>query len=612
MMLYRSSHEPGRPSFASSAEVDDFVATLARFEQGEIGPDEWRSYRLVHGVYGQRQEGVQMVRVKIPQGILSVPQLRALGAVAREHSRGFGHITTRQNLQLHFVEPESLEPALRLLAAAGLTTREACGNSVRNITACPYAGVAADEAFDVTPYAEAMTRHLLRHPLGSTLPRKFKIAWEGCREDHAQLAIHDLGWQAVVRHEGGLARRGFRLTVGGGTATLCRSGSELVDFLPAAETPVVAEAVLRGFQRLGDYEHKKRNRMKFLIAALGWERFRDAVHEEWAALRETGGPALAFDAEAPPEGGRPKGERPEPAGAADLSARLAAGVVRGPGVTPTPSSFVPSLNGDLSYWQRTNVRPQRQPGFAIVTITTPLGDLTAAQLEILADLAEAYSDGTVRTTSEQNLVLRWVRQEDVAGLYTRLAASGLGLPDAERLPDVVSCPGAESCRIAVTRSRGLGRLLGDFLRERPELVRLAPDLRLRISGCPNGCGRHHVADIGFQGSVRQVAGRALPQYFVMLGGGIDAAGTHFGRIVAKVPVRRIPQAVERLLALYRDEAAPEERPAVFFRRLEKERAKAALADLESLTAAEAQQEDFVDLGETSAFRVGALEGECSV
>src|SRR5262247_3584219 len=234
-----------RLSFADEAEIDEFVATLERFERGELSPDQWRSYRLVRGTYGQRQSGdAQMLRIKIPQGILDGAQLEAVADAAERWSRGFAHITTRQNFQLHFVKLHDVEHAMRGLAEVGLTTREACGNSVRNITACEYAGVAADEAFDVTPYAEALTRYLLRHPLSSSLPRKFKIAFEGCAEDHAVTAINDIGWRARIRGVNGSAQRGFRVTVGGGTSILCASGQPLYDFLPAGEIFNVAEAIL--------------------------------------------------------------------------------------------------------------------------------------------------------------------------------------------------------------------------------------------------------------------------------------------------------------------------------------------------------------------------------
>jgi sulfite reductase beta subunit-like hemoprotein len=601
-----------RLSFADSREVEEFVATLARFEAGEIGPDEWRAYRLVRGVYGQRQDAVQMVRVKIPQGILDAAQLRALGAVARQYSRGFGHLTTRQNLQFHFVAPTDIEAALRTLAEAGLTTREACGNSVRNITACAYAGVGADEVFDVTPYAEALTRFLLRHPLASTLPRKFKIAWEGCAEDHVQLGIHDLGFRALTRATTQGFERGFRVTVGGGTATLCRSGTELVDFLPVAEILGLALSVLRVFHALGDYAHKQRNRLKYLIQTLGWERFRGEVLTAWAAVRAEGAPALPFDAQSPPVEGAPAEARLAPPTVDDLNARVAAETLRGPGILPAPPALaLSSVNGHFAHWNATNVTRQKQEGFVAATVTVPLGDLTAAQLEILAELTLAYADGTLRTTSEQNLVLRWVRATEAPALFARLAAAGLGAPDAERLADIVTCPGAESCRLAVTQSRGLGRLLGDFLGARPDLRAAASELRLRVSGCPNGCGRHHVADIGFQGGVRQVDGRAAPLYFVLIGGGLDGDATRFGRVAAKIPARRVPEAVERLIALYLDRRRDGETAREFLRRVDLAEARQALADLTALDAGSARPEDFIDLGDDSAFEVTKLEGECS-
>ena len=275
-----------RLSFADEADIDQFVTMLNRFESGDAGPDEWRAFRLLRGTYGQRQTGdASMLRIKIPQGILSHTQLTAVADVAERYSRGFGHITTRQNIQLHFVKLHDAEPAMRHLAEAGLTTREACGNSVRNITGCPYAGVAADEPFDVTPYAEALTRYLLRHPLSSSLPRKFKIAFEGCTHDHVMTAINDIGWLARIDTVDGVRQRGFKVTVAGGTATMTRAGNTLFEFLPVGEMFNVAEAVIRVFHRLGDYKHKQRNRLKFLVKSLGWDAFRTEFERELEAFR---------------------------------------------------------------------------------------------------------------------------------------------------------------------------------------------------------------------------------------------------------------------------------------------------------------------------------------
>jgi sulfite reductase beta subunit-like hemoprotein len=261
-----------RLSFAKEADIDQFVDMLGRFERGEIGPDEWRAFRLVRGTYGQRQNAdAQMLRIKIPQGVLDAAQLDALAEVAERYSRGFGHITTRQNIQFHFVKLHDVEPAMRELADVGITTREACGNSVRNITGCPHAGVSADELFDITPYAEELTRYLLRHRLSSTLPRKFKIAFEGCTVDHIATGINDLAFTARVGPNGG---RGFRVTAGGGTAIMVTEAAVIHEFIPTSELFRVADAMLRVFHKYGDYQHKQRNRMKFMVKTLGFARWR--------------------------------------------------------------------------------------------------------------------------------------------------------------------------------------------------------------------------------------------------------------------------------------------------------------------------------------------------
>jgi sulfite reductase (NADPH) hemoprotein beta-component len=605
--------QPGRtrPSFAQASDIDLFLATLEKFERGEINAEQWRAFRLLHGTYGQRQPGdLSMLRVKIPQGILLAPQLEALADVAVRFSRGFGHITTRQNVQLHFVRLHDVEPAMRALADAGITTQEACGNSVRNITGCPLAGVSRDEVFDPTPYAEAMTRHFLRHPLSSSLPRKFKIAFEGCAEDHALTAIHDIGLRAQVRPGDDGVVRGFRVSVGGGTATLPTSARVLVEFLPAGELLAVAEAIVRVFHRRGDRKRRQANRMKFLIRQLGWETFRAEVEAELATIRAAGIPPLPFPAEAPPVEEAPTWPRPPAPPLDAVAARARATPLRGPGVMPVVKAD-PADDAAFEAWRATNVRPQRQPGYASAAVTLTLGDVTADQLRIVADLSRAYADGAVRVTQAQDLVLRWVPEGELRPLFDRLAAAGLGKDGADTVADVVSCPGAESCRLAVTASRGLGHLLEQHLRARPELVAAARDLQIKVSGCPNGCSQHHVAGIGLQGSARKVEGRAVPQYFVLLGGGVDDGGARFGRLAAKIPARRIPEALERLIALYGARRKDGESATAFFARVAVEDAKAALAGLGELTAETARPEDFVDPGEDHEFKPESMEGECA-
>ena len=602
-----STHGRARLSFASDADIDEFVAVLGKYERGELTPEQWRAFRLVRGTYGQRQTAdAQMLRVKIPQGVISSPQLRVLAEIGERYSRKFGHITTRQNIQFHFVKLHDVEPAMRMLADAGITTREACGNSVRNITTCPFAGVAADERFDVTPYAEATTRFLLRHRLSSTLPRKFKIAFEGCPDDHTVIAINDLAFHAQLDDRG---RRGFRVLAGGGTAIMCKSGGIIHDFLPAFEVLRVCEAILRVFKECGDYQHKQRNRMKFMIKELGWDKWYERYLEAFAACQSDGIPTLEIDP--PADESAPDWQRGDAPAPNMIVSRVSAVQPTGPGITPVIVPVFLSTDEAYQRWRATNVRAQKQFGYATAVATVPLGDLSSEQMRVVAELAEAYGDGSVRVTVDQDLVLRWVPIGELRELHRRLAAASLGLAEASTIADVTSCPGAESCRLAVTQSRGLGRLLEDYLRARPDLIAAADGAHIKISGCPNGCGQHHIATIGFQGSVRRVGGKAVPQYFVMVGGATTERGASFGRTAAKIPVRRIAQAIERLIALYQREKRADESAAAFFQRYDLARITAELDDLQQFTQADATPIDFVDLAETAEFAPEVMDGECS-
>ena len=601
-------------SFASQADIDEFVATLERYERGELTPNQWRAFRLVRGVYGQRQEDVQMFRIKVPQGILSADALRAVADTCEKWSRGFGHITTRQNIQLHFVKLGDAAACMHRMLEAGVTTREACGNSVRNIIACPFAGVCRSEAFDVTPYAQAVTRYFLRHPLSSSLPRKFKISFGGCEPDCAGGAFHDIGFRARVRGTNGAAERGFYVTVGGGTATLCQSGWLLHEFVPADEIFEVAEAVLRIFHKRGSRASKANARMKYLIRKVGWDAWKKLYDEELANVRAEGRSQAPWndDDEVPLEDA-PDWKRPVAPTVPEVATRASQPSIKGPGILPdSVSPFAPPFSpGEFALFSRTNVRNQRQEGYAAVTVHVPMGDLTGAQFRLLADLTLAYSDGTVRTTPNQNLVLRWVRNEDLRDLYSRLRAAGLGLPDADTIADVASCPGAESCNLAVTQSRGLGRELRQLFQEHPELKEIAPEASIKISGCPNGCGQHHVSTLGFQGGLRRMGDSVLPIYQLLVGGDIDEKGAAFGRRSVKLPARRVGNALERLLVWYKETRAAGEDARAFFRRADLKEIETLLADLCEITLETARPADFIDIGDDIAFSGETKEGECA-
>jgi sulfite reductase (NADPH) hemoprotein beta-component len=599
----------GSINFASEKDIDEFVTLLGKFERGELAPDDWRRYRLTRGTYGQRQDGVQMLRVKAPQGVVSSGQMRAFATVASKYSRGFGHVTTRQNIQLHFVLLKDCEDAMRILADEGLTTREACGNAVRNVTGCPYMGTSHTEVFDVTPYAEALTRYFLRHPLAASLPRKFKIAFEGCAEDHAFASINDIGLRAKIQD----GQRGFRMTIAGGTSIMPVSGYVLYEFLPVEEIQNVAEAVVRVFKKYGDYEHRQRNRLKFVVKQYGWEAFRAKVMEELDAFLATGGAPLHLSAEQLKSLEAPDWQ-PAQAPSVNAVAAAAATPVNGPGIMPGTVKLR-TVEDPFVRWGQTNVAAQKQAGYHHVTVRLPLGDMTSGQMRVLADLAEAYGDGTMRLTVEQNVLFKWVKKESLQPFYERIAAAGLGAADVNTLGDVVSCPGAESCRLAVTQSRGLGRGLTEYLSDRPDLVAMVPAGKgsIKISGCPNGCGQHHIASIGFQGSVRKVGGKAVPQYFVLVGGGCADNGTaHFGKVVSKVPVHRMNDALERLVKMYDQQHLPDEDLGAFFRRVPPAQATEALKDLALLMPNEITDQDYVDLGETTAFNPEVMDGECAV
>lgn len=571
---------PGRLGFARKADVDLFVERLEAFENGELSADDWRGFRLLNGVYGQRQDGVMMIRAKLPGGFVTPAQLEALADIAETHGGGKGHITTRQNVQYHFVPMADVESALRRLADAGITTKEACGHSVRNWTCCPFAGVAKDEPFDPSPYVEALARHLLRGPYSSSLPRKLKPSLGGCcGTDCSQAFINDLGFLARKRTGAdGRDELGFQLLAGGGLSTLRRSALTVEDFVPAGEILEAADAVVRVFHRIGNRHNKAKARLKWAIDKIGAPAFLAEYHAERDKIRGEGGVPLVL----PPQ--------PEPPQRRAPLAQIA--------------SFEPGYDA----WAAHNVHPQKQAGFSAVVIRLILGDITAAQLRALAPIIVQFGEGELRTTNEQNLLLRHVPNARLPALHRELARIGLALQDANTLADVVSCPGASSCKLAVTASRGLGTQLTELLDRRPDLVTAARGLDVKVSGCPHGCGQHYIAGIGFQGGMRKVSGRPAPQYLVYVGGGIRATGADFGRLVSKVPARRAAAALERLLDFYIREGGTGH---AFWIAQPIETLRALIHDLTELREADAVEADFIDLGEATAFEVISGEGECA-
>lgn len=574
-------------------EIELFRREIARLEAGEADPDDFKKFRLENGVYGIRgQPDLHMVRVKIRFGALNPDQLEALADIASIYTPNkIGHITTRQDMQFHYVRRRDVPEVLERIALVGLTTREACGNTVRNVTACPYSGISPTEVFDVTPYADALSRYFLRNPICQNLPRKFKIAFEGCPEDHARTPIHDIGCVAAVREAGGRLERGFRMYLGGGLGAQPRVAQLLEEFTPEDLLIPTAEATLRIFDRHGERrpeaQYRARARMKFLIKEWGFEKFRSEVLKERRVVLATRSGRAAYRIEAgeerPPEVDIPAGD---------------------------PPGWRPTL--DYLRWRETNVLAQKRKGWQAVIIRCPLGDIGAAEMRVVADIARRYCGGRLRTLITQNLLLRWVPEGALPWVYMELVRAGLARAGAHRIADITRCPGADTCQIAITHSRGLAAALGNLLSNGFGQIPEIQDISIKISGCFNSCGQHHIADIGFYGATEEVSGHALPKYVMLLGGRTAEGMASFGKAVIQIPARRVPEAVEKLLRYYLSERQPEEPFRSFIDRVGIAPIRELLAEFKRVPLYEQAPDLYRDLGaEDEGFKLELGTGECA-
>ncbi|HEV2348622.1 MAG TPA: nitrite/sulfite reductase [Terriglobia bacterium] len=566
---------------AIDEEIRLFGERLEQLYRGEITEDQLRPFRLKHGIYGQRQPGFQMVRVKVPSGVLNPGQLRVLADIAETYSTGRGHLTTRENIQYHFVKMQNVTAVMGLLADAGLTTREACGNTVRNITSCPLAGVCPTESFDVTPYALATTQFFLRHPDFHDLPRKFKIAFSGCEDDGncAVAGIHDVGLIARVRGSNGTAHRGFKVLVGGGLGSLPTEAATLTEFLPEEELIPTIEAILRVFLEHGNRKNKLKARMKFVLRAQGIAEFRRLVEEKLAVV-ET-----------------PAGTRTIPSPASAPLVSISPGTISGNGAS-----------GEYHRWAQHNLQPQRQAGHALIWIKLPAGNILADQFRGLADLLDKYNLPATRIAISQDLVIPWVPIERAGEIFHDLEALDLATPGARTIADVTGCPGATTCNLGITRSLTLAEVLAkEFADETDPEIK---NLRIKISGCPNSCGHHHIADIGLYGNARKVGERQAPYYQLMLGGEVSADGVRFARQVVPVPAKRIPETLRALLDLYRRERSAGQS----FRAWAVNTPDATLVDhlRKYIDTSDEREEDlFVDWGDQEVYSLKLGRGECA-
>ena len=568
-------------------EIADFEREVKRFQAGEWDPNDFMAFRLRQGVYGQRQSDTQMIRVKAPFGRLTADQLDAFGDVAEQFSPlNRGHVTTRENIQFHHMKLEEAADVLRILGDAGLSTREACGNTVRNVTGCPMAGVCSDELFDVTPYAAAYSRYFVRHPFTQALPRKIKTAFSGCERDCAITAIHDVGFIPKIVD----GRLGFKMLAGGGTSIMPRIAPTLYEFVPFDEYLKVTEALLRIFHRSDELrKNRMKARVKFLIARIGIDEFRlmveEELKEEWAQRSFDPASLLFIEDES----------RDAPA------------------LDGAYASF--GQDAEFDRWLASNVEPQKQDGYRAVTVKLPLGDIQGEQFHQLATLSRKYAGGRVRITHQQNLALRWVPEKALYEVWQQLGEIGLGDRGAHQLSDVVSCPGTDSCKLGITSSMGLGRAVGDALAEfDTDDDPLIQQMHVKMSGCPNGCGQHHIADIGFHGAAMKGPGGQVPAYELFVGGSYGEGEGRIGqRIKTKVPAKRMPDALRKILSHYRDQRSEGEQFKDFVVRVGAESFEPIIADLAELPELSRETIDsYMDWDKTVIYKLERGEGECAV
>jgi sulfite reductase beta subunit-like hemoprotein len=580
---------PGHVIPIIEREFDDFDHEADRFLGGELPEEKFIGFRLKQGVYGQRQPDVQMLRIKLPYGGVNPDQMDAFAGVVEKYAPlNKGHITTRQNIQIHHVPLRDAKVAIRELSEAGLSSREGCGNTIRNVTGDPWAGVAPDELFDPSPYAGAYVRYFVRHPTTQLMPRKIKTSFTGSEADRAISGIHDIAF--LAREQDGV--RGFEIRVGGGTSIMPRIAPTLYEFVEAdnGDYLKVAEAVLRIFDRQEWLRpNRARARIKVLIDKIGIDAFREQVEDElqgeWVEDRDFDVERLRFDDDEQ----------------ANAPARPAAAA---------------SPNGDRTEFDRFvqgNVQPQRQEGFSTVEVKVERGDLTPEQFRGLASIMREFTGGYGRSTVQQNFVLRWVRDESLYDVWRRLDELGLAEAGAREVTDVVSCPGTDSCKLGITSSMGLNRAIKQRVEEMEITDELTKGIHIKMSGCPNGCGQHHIGTIGFYGASLKVGDRQMPAYIPHIGGRYEG-GVEFGkRLKSRLPAKRVPEAVERWIRLYEAERNDGEEFNAFAERIGTEPFEAEVKEL-TLPAEFSLEtmQQFIDWNRASPYKVERGEGECAI
>jgi sulfite reductase (ferredoxin) len=586
---------PGHVIPILQREYDDFKTESTKFLAGETPEDEFIKFRLKQGVYGQRQPDVQMIRVKLPFGGITPEQMEAFADVIEKYvPLNKGHITTRQNIQMHHIPLPDVEKAIRELGETGLSSREGCGNTVRNVTGDPWAGVAKDELFDMTPYAGAYIRYFVRHSTTQAMPRKVKTAFDGSPRDRAISGIHDIAFRARIREiEGRGEVRGAEMLVGGGTSIMPRVAPALYDFveLDNGDYLRISEAVFRIFDRQEWLRvNRARARIKVFVDKYGIDELRNQVEEELK--------------------GDWVGER-------DFSIEQRLFIDDERESAPAPAQNYGSPNGDVSAFERfraVNVAEQKQEGFVTVEVKVTRGDLTPEQLRGLAEITRSYAGGYARTTVQQNLLLRWVREESVYDIWRALSELGLGDAGSREIDDVVSCPGTDSCKLGITSSMGLNEAVQERIEAMNITDELTRKLSIKISGCPNGCAQHHVASIGFTGASIKVGEHTIPAYIPHVGGVFEGGEVAFGtRLKLRLPSKRVPEAIERWIGQYQANRKDGEEWNDYLARVSTAELEALVKDLSMpVDFGLETMNQFIDWSRNVPFEVIRGEGECAV
>ena len=582
--------EEGLPDLVRK-ELNDYQKDVKKYRAGQIGEVKFQKIRLQLGTYAQRQEGVHMQRIKIPYGGVTSDQLRKLSDVSDKYASGFMHLTTRQDVQLYYVKLEEVPNMMRELASSGITTREACGNTIRNVTASPISGASPTETFDVVPYAEAFKNFMLRNPICQNMGRKFKVCFESNPDiDNAGIRIHDLGFRARIREVEGKKQRGFQLYVGGGLGASPSLGHLWSEFIPVEEMIPLSASIVRVFDRYGERKVRMKARMKFLIRKLGFDKFKGLVEEERANLELD--PSWnnylkdIIEHESPPDREYDFKQAPE-------------------GTESDP---------DFIDWKTTNTFPAGAEGYSIVNVRVKLGDVPSVVARTLADIADKYADGKLRITIQQNFLIRWVPDEATPSLYAALKDVGLADSGADSFRDITACPGADTCRLGITSAKGLATkltgLMNNGLGKYKETRR---DLRIKISGCPNACAQHVTASIGFQGASITREGRSVPAEMLFVGGGFYGDDTRLATPIGKIPTRNAPKMVKRLLEMYENEKEDGEHFDLYVRRLGTKAIKSILKEYNEIPSYQDDPDFYKDWGhEEEEFGVQqGIKGECA-